>query len=698
METCSIRRPSPRSTGASARLAWPTHYASTSTPHTTSTTAAHTVPSSTATTPPISPLTSETHSAQGSKGSSLSGDPHAAAPPADPQTSPERCRFVHRLCFPDHRSTQTRHNRSCLALACAGSAYTVRMPIINGVFSPFPLRHSLSPATRHSTAKQAVYRISTDAIDRHTPDVLQAGIGIGIASWSCVVCCVVRFERGTSSQRTSHLDPALAWSAGTEFQPPETCARTTNLIPVSIPAAAPLDRRLFPVNGTGLKAEILLGTCPRRLPPRKRTPRRASRRKRSKRPRRSTNRRMCTPCTSRLPRISRRRGIRYVASGVGRCYSINTHAHFHPPSSPPPPHTNISLTTTPASPGPSSNASCSPSQTARSDWISGAAMASTSPSIRRFSSWLRIGQSRHAIWAGKAGGGGGGGGGGESWKPTRGGHDQDESVLDISSWHFPPPHAAPPLQYPPPPPSLPSPQPSLPLTNAPNHRSPNLTLIASHHPPHTALVADILSLPHRPGGFDFTISIAVIHHLATRARRIAALAAVLAPLRPPHARALVYCWALEQPGSRRGWTAGGAQDVLVPWVMRGGTGNKRGQGRGRGRGREMGKTDEERSGAGEAQPEEPHAATPEHDPAAQDRTFHRFYHLYRRGELEEDVVAAGGRVVEGGSGVMRRGQERDVAQHAKLLAKHDRFDGRRAEKEEEEEEEAGRGDVWRHGK
>ena len=29
-------------------------------------------------------------------------------------------------------------------------------------------------------------------------------------------------------------------------------------------------------------------------------------------------------------------------------------------------------------------------------------------------------------------------------------------------------------------------------------------------------------------------------------------------------------------------------------------------------------------------------------------TVHRFYHLYRAGELEQDVVAAGGSVVESG--------------------------------------------------
>ncbi|KAJ8106621.1 hypothetical protein ONZ43_g7003 [Nemania bipapillata] len=34
--------------------------------------------------------------------------------------------------------------------------------------------------------------------------------------------------------------------------------------------------------------------------------------------------------------------------------------------------------------------------------------------------------------------------------------------------------------------------------------------------------------------------------------------------------------------------------------------------------------------------------------AGVDRTYERFYHLYREGELEEDMRAAGGRVLESG--------------------------------------------------
>ena len=72
--------------------------------------------------------------------------------------------------------------------------------------------------------------------------------------------------------------------------------------------------------------------------------------------------------------------------------------------------------------------------------------------------------------------------------------------------------------------------------------------------------------------------------------------------------ALIYVWALEQKHSRRGWDEGDDQDVMVPWVMKLGA-----------------------AAQGESE-----------------KTFNRYYHLYRRGELEGDVAAAGGAVVESG--------------------------------------------------
>ncbi|GJN74296.1 tRNA (uracil-5-)-methyltransferase TRM9 [Purpureocillium lilacinum] len=136
-------------------------------------------------------------------------------------------------------------------------------------------------------------------------------------------------------------------------------------------------------------------------------------------------------------------------------------------------------------------------------------------------------------------------------------------------------------------------------------RSASLVRLAATQRSGEVAVADGLALPYRPAAVDFVISIAVVHHLSTRRRRQEAIAALLACLRPgPGARALVYAWALEQSSSRRGWDESSQQDTLVPWVMR-------------------------RKG-------EP------------DATFQRYYHLYREGELDEDVRAAGGTCCESG--------------------------------------------------
>ena len=149
--------------------------------------------------------------------------------------------------------------------------------------------------------------------------------------------------------------------------------------------------------------------------------------------------------------------------------------------------------------------------------------------------------------------------------------------------------------------------------------SENLIKIASNHHLHTSIVADNLSLPHPPSYFDFAISIAVIHHLSTPARRVEAIAAILETLRlsPENAdsvygacgRALIYVWALEQKQSRRGWDEGDEQDVMVPWVMK------------------------QKLEGGEK---------------VEEKTFNRYYHLYRRGELEDDIVSAGGIVTNSG--------------------------------------------------
>ncbi|KAL3300469.1 tRNA (uracil-5-)-methyltransferase trm9 [Colletotrichum asianum] len=142
-------------------------------------------------------------------------------------------------------------------------------------------------------------------------------------------------------------------------------------------------------------------------------------------------------------------------------------------------------------------------------------------------------------------------------------------------------------------------------------------------PKNQVLVADSLALPYRPSAFDFAISIAVIHHMSTRERRRAAVAALLSSVRPGgqgqqgEGKVLVMVWALEQGNSRRGWDAGADQDQLVSWVTKGSKA-----------------TDTE--------------ATAEEEKKPKDTTYQRYYHLYREGELEEDVVAVGGRVLESG--------------------------------------------------
>ncbi|POS69024.1 tRNA methyltransferase [Diaporthe helianthi] len=262
-----------------------------------------------------------------------------------------------------------------------------------------------------------------------------------------------------------------------------------------------------------------------------------------------------------------------------------------------------------------------------------------------------------------------------------------------------------------------------------------------------AVTADSLLLPFRESSADFVICIAVVHHLSTRERRVDAIRQLLRCLRrgecpatpagvttQPHdvhdaagaakgaadvrgtssssGQVLVYVWALEQSGSRRGWAEGGEQDLLVPWVMKAPQ-PKKGKAKGQKKHGQRNKQPEDGPDAGpeaeeaktqrvdrstdghrgasggeegdwkseggrrqrqhcqqqQQQQQQQHAqdeavaadatadpGTAENDVAdgnAQqaahtDKTFHRYYHLYRKGELEEEVVAAGGSVLSSG--------------------------------------------------
>ncbi|XP_018591693.1 alkylated DNA repair protein alkB homolog 8 isoform X3 [Scleropages formosus] len=174
-----------------------------------------------------------------------------------------------------------------------------------------------------------------------------------------------------------------------------------------------------------------------------------------------------------------------------------------------------------------------------------------------------------------------------------------------------------------------------------------------------AFTSDALEVPLRSGVCDACISIAVIHHFSTQERRLTAVKELVRLLKPG-GKALLYVWALEQeynrqkskylkergvgpvegvePGSvgqmdttaartvgtsssaakssqpelsiHRNRTAFGSQDLLVPWHLRGGV-QKEGQ---------------EPSHIGEKGALLASGSTP---------VYHRYYHVFREGELEE---------------------------------------------------------------
>jgi len=167
-------------------------------------------------------------------------------------------------------------------------------------------------------------------------------------------------------------------------------------------------------------------------------------------------------------------------------------------------------------------------------------------------------------------------------------------------------------------------------------------------------VADALDLPHPDSRFDFAISIAVIHHFSSPERRCHALRSILATLKVPNnnsdgGRALIYVWALEQKKSRRGWDEGDRQDVFVPWVMskqfstsaeaKGGQQNRQVSDSRKGTPDDKGRDTTNDGGGGQGVVEKGRG---------EKLTYMRYYHLYRKGDLEADIARAGGRVLESG--------------------------------------------------
>ncbi|AYU83628.1 hypothetical protein, conserved [Leishmania donovani] len=104
--------------------------------------------------------------------------------------------------------------------------------------------------------------------------------------------------------------------------------------------------------------------------------------------------------------------------------------------------------------------------------------------------------------------------------------------------------------------------------------------------------SDALRCPLRSGVFDAAISIAVIHHYASRERRRLAVRELLRLVRPQGGRVLIYVWAREQRGHTKRLVDPETGDGLVRWER-----------------------NQKCDGA--------------------QQVFHRYYHFFSEGELEQ---------------------------------------------------------------
>ncbi|KAI0831372.1 S-adenosyl-L-methionine-dependent methyltransferase [Trametes gibbosa] len=182
-------------------------------------------------------------------------------------------------------------------------------------------------------------------------------------------------------------------------------------------------------------------------------------------------------------------------------------------------------------------------------------------------------------------------------------------------------------------------------------RSRNLLQIAKHAggSEREVVWGDVLDGPWRPGAFDYAISIATIHHLATPERRKTAVKRLLESIAPSHGRALIYVWAIEQDelskreipassGLGSGEDPNGGpeiksthssarkgQDVFVPWVLAAPP-ELKSKSRRKGKSGSQASPEDKVMQGGEAQ--------------ASPRVFERYYHMFAEGELSELVTEA----------------------------------------------------------
>ncbi|TRM61876.1 S-adenosyl-L-methionine-dependent methyltransferase [Schizophyllum amplum] len=137
-------------------------------------------------------------------------------------------------------------------------------------------------------------------------------------------------------------------------------------------------------------------------------------------------------------------------------------------------------------------------------------------------------------------------------------------------------------------------------------RSRNLLAIArgaGEGPLREVVWGDALQDCWRSCAFDYAISIATIHHLATEERRRQAVEALIRAVSSTSGRVLIYVWAVEQDElSKREVPSEGrvdaGVDVFVPWVL---------QNKNKGNAADTG--------------------------AAESKVYNRYYHMFARGEL-----------------------------------------------------------------
>jgi len=145
-------------------------------------------------------------------------------------------------------------------------------------------------------------------------------------------------------------------------------------------------------------------------------------------------------------------------------------------------------------------------------------------------------------------------------------------------------------------------------------------LQVSKEPSHETFCCDAVKLPLCSDYFDATICVAVLHHIASRDRRIAAVRELVRITRPG-GTIFLQAWAQEQEESSRHVFE--EQDVLVPWRLQ-----QRffvaGQGQG-----------EEGAAAAIDMPVSPEGPCQHVEEENGQLVFQRFCHVYKKGELED---------------------------------------------------------------